>query len=352
MAPFQSSIAHNARLSRRNLIALGAGSLALAACSRRMPMTASKTPALDIESLEQLGQDIARRIAPGVLGAGLTNLESGQTWVFSGDRPFPMQSVFKLPMGAAVLAEVEAGRLRLDERLTIRSEDLSPPYSPIADAWPARADYDVAELLAAAVRDSDNTAADVLMRRIGGPGAVTAWLTAKDVTGLTVDRYERQLQTDFFGMASFREDWRGREKFLAAKNAVDPAARRTAVARYLADPRDTATPRGMLDFLDKLDDGAIIGPPTRQRLFDLMTGGRVTSRLAAALPAGARLLHKTGTSWTEQGLNGATNDVGLIILADERRYAAAVFLAGSTLDDAGRDGVIAELGRGMIKSLS
>ncbi|WP_245620167.1 class A beta-lactamase [Phenylobacterium immobile] len=313
--------------------------------------TTSETPALEMTALNRAAEDISRRVAPGVLGAGLMNLENGQSWAFNGDRPFPMQSVFKLPLAAAVLAEIEAGRLTLDERLVVRPEDLSPPYSPIADAWPGRADYTVAEMLNAAVRDSDNTAADMLMRRIGGPGAVTAWLVDKGVTELRIDRYERQLQTEFFGMDSFREAWRGREKFLAAKNAIDPAARRSAVVRYLSDPRDTATPRGMLDFLYKLDDGLIIGPVVRERLFAMMTGGRVTSRLAAAMPAGASLLHKTGSSWTEQGLNAATNDVGLITLADGRRYAAAVFLSGASLDDDARDAAIAELGRGMIKSL-
>lgn len=330
---------------------LAAASAALAACGRPMRDTTSKTPALDMEGLNRATAALARRISPAVLGAGLMNLENGQTWAFNGDRPFPMQSVFKLPLGAAVLAEVEAGRLPLEERLTVRSEDLSPPYSPIADAWPAQADYAVVELLDAAVRDSDNTAADLLMRRIGGPGALTAWLIAKDLPGLRVDRYERQVQTEFFGMASFREAWRGRARFLAVKDAIDPALRRAAVIRYLTDPRDTASPRGMLDFLDHLDDGLLLGPAARERLFALMAGGRVTSRLGAAMPPGARLLHKTGSSWTEQGLNAATNDVGLIILADGRRYAAAVFLSGSSLDAAGRDSVIAEVGRTMIKSL-
>lgn len=313
--------------------------------------TTSKTPALDMTGLNRAAAAIAKRVAPAVLGAGLMNLENGQTWAFNGDRPFPMQSVFKLPLGAAVLSEIESGRLTLEERLAIRSEDLSPPYSPIADAWPARSDYAVVELLDAAVRDSDNTAADLLMRRIGGPGALTAWLVSKDLTNLRVDRYERQLQTEFFGMASFREAWRGRARFLAAKEAVDPALRRAAVVRYLADPRDTATPRGALDFLDQLDDGLLLGPAARERLYALMAGGRVNSRLGAAMPPGARLLHKTGSSWTEQGLNAATNDMGLIVLADGRRYAAAVFLSGSGLDAAGRDGLVAELGRAMIKSL-
>jgi len=88
-------------------------------------------------------------------------------------------SVFKLPLGAAALSEVDAGRLNLAETVDLEGEDLSPPLSPIADAWPGRTIYTLGELFDAALRDSDNTAADVLMRRIGGPGAVSAWLQAR-----------------------------------------------------------------------------------------------------------------------------------------------------------------------------
>lgn len=302
-------------------------------------------------NLTRAAQDVAAQVAPGILGAALMNLESGEVWTFNGDRPFPMQSVFKLPLAAAALAEVETGRLDLGERLRIAEEDLSPPYSPIADAWPVRVDYTAGELLAAAVRDSDNTAADVLMGRIGGPGALTAWLVEKSVNEVRVDRYERQLQCDFFGMASFRAAWRGREAFLAAKNRVPAAERRAAIIRYLSDPRDTATPRGMVDFLDKLEDGALLGAAAKARLEALMSGGRVTSRLQAALPRGATLLHKTGSSWTDLGLNAATNDTGFVILPDRRRYAAAVFLSGTGLDAPARDAAITGLGRAMVKSL-
>lgn len=351
MAPFQTPAARDASLSRRNLLTLGGAATLLAACGARGRDTLSKTPPIDMARLTRAAQDIAARVAPGILGAALMNLESGEVWTFNGDRPFPMQSVFKLPLGAAALAEVQAGRLRLDERLTIAEEDLSPPYSPIADAWPVRADYTVGELLAAAVRDSDNTAADVLMARIGGPGAVTAWLLEKSVAEVRVDRYERQLQCEFFGLASFRAAWKGRAAFLAAKNAVPPADRRAAMVRYLSDPRDTASPRGMVDFLDRLEDGLLLEPAARARLLALMTGGRVVDRLQAAMPKGATLLHKSGSSWTDLGLTAATNDTGFIVLPDKRRYAAAVFLSGTALDDAARDGAIADLGRAMVKSL-
>jgi beta-lactamase class A len=295
---------------------------------------------------------IARSVQPGFLGAGLMNLESGEAWTFHGERPFPMQSVFKAPLGAAALAEVDAGRLSLDEDLTLKDTDLSPPYSAIADAWPGRRDYTVRELLAAAVGRSDNTAADVLMKRIGGPGAVTAWLVSKKVDEVSVDRYERELQPDCVGLTSFRPAWRGEVNYVSAFQRVPADLRRAAMARYLADPRDTATPRGMLMFLQQLDSGQLLSPTSTRTLLQIMQDTpSAPSRLKAGLPAGAVLAHKTGTARTDFGVNPAVNDVGIVTLQDKRSYALAVFLSGVTLDEAARDAAIADVGRVLMRSV-
>jgi beta-lactamase class A len=284
--------------------------------------------------------------ASGPLGFGLMNLESGEFWVRLGERPFPMQSVFKLPLATAVLSEVDAGRLALTETLTLEAETLSPPWSPIADAWPGRSAYTVLELLEAAVGNSDNTAADLLMKRIGGPGAVTGWLQSKKVEEIRVDRYERQLQPEVYGMASFRAAWKGDAAFNAAKSTVRPAQRRAAMLAYMASPEDTATPRGMLGFLRKFDEGELLSPASTRRLLGIMVASpRGAERLKAGLPKAASFAHKVGTSGTDQGLNAAYNDVGIFTLADRRSYAVAAFLSGSTAPEGDRAALFANLGR-------
>jgi beta-lactamase class A len=344
MNGLQSLGGASASLGRRELL-IGAGGLVLAGCQKNEALTASHTPRLNMKRLDVEVAAIAARAAPGVLGFGLMNLESGEFWVRLGERPFPMQSVFKLPLGAAVLSEVDAGRLKLDETLQIEAEDLSPPWSPIADEWPGRRAYTVQELLAAAVSNSDNTAADLLMKRIGGPGAVSAWLQGKNVGGVRVDRYEREIQPDVYGMASFRPAWKGDAAFNAAKDTVPPPRRRAAMLAYMADPRDSATPGGMLGFLRRLDEGELVSPASTARLLTVMLGApRGADRLKAGLPKDARFAHKTGSSGTDQGLNAAFNDVGIFTLADRRSYAIAAFLTGSTASDAQRAGLFAELG--------
>lgn len=326
--------------------------LALAACHRTERLTASHTPRLDMKRLDAEVGAIAARAAPGVLGFGLMNLESGEFWVRLGDRTFPMMSVFKLPLGAAALAEVDAARLDLHEIIALSDKDLSPSLSPIAQAWPAQASYTIDQLLVACVRDSDNTAADVLMKRIGGPGAVTAWLQSQKITEVRVDRYEREIQPDTYAMASFRPDWRTPAAFAAAQATVPPARRHAGALAYMSDPRDSSTPRGMLQLLAKLDRGGLISQASTRRLVTLMAQTtRGADRIRAGLPKAAAFAHRPGTSGTDQGLTPAFNDVGIFTLPDRRSYAVAAFLVGSTAPEAARATLFADLGRTAVRSV-
>jgi len=352
MSGFRSLCREKASLPRRDLL-IGAAALAVSGCERDMPLTASTTPKLDMKRLNRAVGELAGRARPGLLGVGLSNLESGEHFTFEGERRFPMQGVFELLLAAAALSEVDDGLLSLDEPVTLDAEQLSPPYSPIAAAWPGRRDYTVRELLVAALNDSDNTAADILMRRIGGPGAVTAWLASRRFEELRVDRYERELQTQAYGMASFRPAWRTPEAFAAARAAVPPEVRRAAMAAYLRDPRDTATPRDMLTFLSRLNAVELLSARSTRLLLEIMFEAppRAERLTAAGMPKGAKFAHKTGTSATDQGLTLAYNDVGIVILPDGRAYGLAAFLSGSTASEAERADLMADLGRTLIQSV-
>lgn len=341
-----------ATLHRRAVLAMGPAALA-AGCEPGMRTTASVTPKLALEDLDRTVRKIqAEETGGGVLGVGLMNLENAETYAFNGDRRFPMQSVFKLPMGAAALSEVDARRLDLAEQVTLTEMQLSPQFSPIALAWPSRSAYTVGELLRATVVESDNTAADVLMKRIGGPGAVTAWLNGQRIPAIRIDRYERELQPEANGMPSFRPAWRTDDAFAAARSKVPADARLAARRAYMADPRDTATPLGMLTFLQRLDRGDLLSAASTRRLLEMMgQTARALGRLRAGLPKDAFLAHRPGTSGFDLGFSTAHNDVGIFSLGDKRSYAIAVFLSGSALDEAGRDAAIAHVAAAAAKAV-
>jgi len=139
---------------------------------------------------------------------------------------------------------------------------------------------------------SDNYATDVLLRDLGGPQTVQAWLTQNGVTGLRIDRNIAQL--------------------LSAR-------------RDLRDIRDSSTPQAMVDLLQRIDSGRMLRPSSRSYLLGLM-GRCVTgrNRIRGLLPAGTPVENKTGT------LSGLSTDVGFITLPDGRRIAVAFFARGGS----------------------
>jgi beta-lactamase class A len=324
--------------------------LVLAGCGEP-PMLGQKDPLFDRQKMTAAFQPIADRLAPGSLGVAVEDLGTGQIISFNGETRFPLQGAAVVPLGAAVMAEVEARRLRLDDVVLIEDVDLSPPPSAIADAWPGRNTYTVQELLERAVGQGDTTATDVLTKRVGGPGAVTAWLQGRKVNNLDIDRYQRQLQPESLGLASFRADWKGETAYSAALAKIPPAERRRATLAALADPRDTATPLGVLRFLEALNQAELLGPDSRRML------GRITSqtwggagRLRAAVPDGARLAHVPATARSDLGFTPVVGDVGVYTLKDGRKFAVVAFVSGSGLPVAAQEKAIADVGRVVIKA--
>ncbi len=333
---------------RAALTAVGAATLA--SCGRGA-LSSHKGRPLDAKALSDGFPAIAARARPGAFAVGVMDLQTTTTWYWNIDRAFPLQSVFKAPMAAAALGEVDAGRLSLTERVAFRDLDLSPPISAINQKWPTPPDgYDasipVSTLFTLALQLSDNTAADVLMKRIGGPGAVTAWLELKQINELRVDRYEREIGVEMAGMPTFRPDWKDQAAFDAARNLIPAPDRQAAMDVYLTDPRDSATLPGALNFLYRLAGGDLLSAGSTAQMLHWMEGAVAgANRFRAGLPKDVRFAHKPGSSPTDLGFTPATNDVGIATWPDGRRFAMAGFLAGSTATEPQRDQLFADAAR-------
>jgi beta-lactamase class A len=328
---------------RRTLAAL----LALGGCAPAVAPKPSGPARLDTVRLTTAFPMLAQRARPGGLGLGVGLLPSGPAWVSDPKARFPLQSVFKVFLAGATLAGVDAGSLKLAEPVTLTNADRLPFESAIGRTWTGGdLSLPIADLIALAVQRSDNIAADALMKRIGGPASVTAWLKDKGVDGVRIDRYEREIQPQSVGLGEFQAAWTDPRAWRAAREAAPPAKREAAIAAYMADPRDTATLLGTLDFLGRLAMGDLLSPSSTRLLLRLMTDSATgVERLRAGLPAGASLAHKTGTSATVLGLTPATNDIGVVTLPGGRRFVIAAYLAGSTATEAVREGLIADAGR-------
>jgi len=237
----------------------------------------------------------------------------------------PMQSVFKLPLVLTALHLADTGKLlaaqRPGEAITVTLDrtvrfvpgDRVPhAYSPLQDRYPeAGVDVPLRELLRLTAGESDNAASEVLLRIVGGPAVVQAYVRALGIADFRLQDGEQGLHRD--RKAQYR-------------NWITPAAAVTLLQRLVTDPPLSPAAN---DFL----------------LQTLAASGTGSTRLRAGLPAGTELAHKTGTSGERNGKAEATNDMGLVTLPDGRRLAVAVFISDSRADEATRDSVIARIGR-------
>ena len=99
---------------------------------------------------------------------------TGATIEHRADERFPMCSTFKLLTAAAALKRVDEGAERLDRMIAYGPSDLLE-YAPIAKAHVAEGGMTVADLCAAAIDWSDNTAGNLVLQSIGGPAGFTAF---------------------------------------------------------------------------------------------------------------------------------------------------------------------------------
>jgi beta-lactamase class A len=225
----------------------------------------------------------------------------------------PMQSVFKLPLAITVLHQVEQSTFSLDQPVRFLPQDRILPhvYSPLQDRYPdGGVDVPLRELLRLTVSLSDNVAADILLRLVGGPKAVNSYIAALRIGGFHLQDNEAALH-------------------------------REVSAQY----RNWFEPGGAVHLLLRISDHSLLTTEHTQLLLGWMTQDARTNRLEGNLPAGVRVAHKSGTSDVDDGVAHATNDIGLIPLPDGRRIAIAVFVTDSTADEATREQVIARIAR-------
>jgi beta-lactamase class A len=137
-------------------------------------------------------------VARGRVGLTATVLETGESVALNGDQQFPMQSVYKFPIAMAVLAQVDRGKLKLDQQVRVEASDFVSDlqHSPIRDENPQGVELSLAELLKYMVSESDGTACDVLLKLVGGPEVVTEYLRGLGVNDIVVANTEKELAQD------------------------------------------------------------------------------------------------------------------------------------------------------------
>lgn len=250
--------------------------------------------------------------AKGHVGVAAEVLETNQSVSLNGRDHFPMQSVYKLPIGMTVLHGVDAGKLALAQRVAIKPNDFVGPnqHSPIRDKNPTGVEMSIGELLRFMVSDSDGTASDVLLKLVGVE-AVSKYLSELGISEVIVANTEKEI---------------GRDRKIQYFNWASPEAA-VALLRALHERRG-------------------LSEQSQSLLLKLMTDTPTSSkRIKGRLPAGTVVAHKTGTANTENGITPATNDIGIVSLPNGSHLAIAIFVSDSSAEVETREDVIARIAR-------
>jgi len=243
--------------------------------------------------------------AGGRLGVAVRDRGSGRRLEYRGGERFPMCSTFKVLLVGAVLARVDAGREWLARPIAYGPAELVD-HSPVTAPLVAEGSLPVEALCAAAVKDSDNTASNLLLASIGGPGAVTAFARSLGDSASRLDRTEPELNSALPG-----------------------------------DLRDTTTPSAMVDALEALLLGEALSPASRRRLEVWMAASATgKAKLRAGIPAGWAAGDKTGA-----GQRGTMNVVAILRPPRREPILVAVYLTGSGGSWEEREAALAEVGR-------
>ena len=276
--------------------------------------------------------DALWRSFPGRTGVAVLAIDGNWSVSKRGDELFPQQSVSKLWVALTVLDQVDSGKLKLDQIVRITRNDLTLFYQPIRARVLANGEVNetVLSLLEQSVTTSDCTANDSLLRTVGGPEAVRAFIARKGLGKIRFGPGERKLQSGIAGM-EWQQDYAIGRNFEAARAKLSFDQRKVALDRYLADPVDGASPIATVKALGELSKGNLLSASSTRMLMAMME--RTSSgpnRLKAGVPVGWRFGHKTGTGQQLAAISTGYNDIGIMTAPDGKRYAVAVMMADTT----------------------
>lgn len=317
----------------RTAFGIIAATLALTAPASLLAQEHTHAKALEAQFDSALGTDrrapqgflaaqstpLARRVAElangagGRIGVAALDLTTGESVSVLGDQRFPLASTSKIAIAATFLEGVEQGRWRLDQHFPLILPKASKAFSTSAAPVYEGPSLTASALIEQMITRSSNPATDALLRVVGGPKAVNAWMRRAGISDFSIDRDIATLVRD--------------------DGEFNPANH--------IDKRDSATPAAMVQLLSGIYQGRLVAPESRRVILGAMsrtvTGKR---RIRAHIPSEARVLHKTGT------LSGTASDIGFIETPEGHTLAIAIYVTGQGTKPA-RDAKIAAIARAL-----
>lgn len=252
---------------------------------------------------------------PGNLGLYIKRLSDDTELKYQSDRKWYLASTIKVPVAIVVLQHAEAGKLSLEQELVLKKTDYVDGTGDTNWSDPG-VRISIRTLLERMITQSDSTATDMLLRRLGvdvfnselksriapeGFNQITSLLQVRYDAYSEVHPKARALSNiDFINL---KKEATPEERFtrLIAKLGVSRAELNSqtlaeAFEKYYEKGANSGSLDSFASMLERLAEGKLLSPTNTSYLLELMekmvTGEK---RLKAGLPKGLKFAQKTGT---------------------------------------------------------
>ncbi|MBN3880294.1 MULTISPECIES: serine hydrolase [unclassified Nostoc] len=232
----------------------------------------------EITSLKNAVQNLAAtnpNLTPGIF---LVDLDTGNYVDINGSTSFPAASTIKVPILIAFFQDVDAGKIRLDDMLTMQ-QDMVAGGSGDLQYKPPGTQYAALEVVTKMITISDNTATNMLIARLGGIDALNQRFRSWGLTATTIRNQLPDLQGT-----------------------------------------NTTSPKELGNLMAIVSQGNLVSMPSRDFMLDILRRTQRDTLLPSGLGTGAKAYHKTGDIGTMLA------DTGLIVVPTGKRYIASVMV--------------------------
>ncbi|MHC5752434.1 MAG: serine hydrolase [Nostoc sp.] len=222
-----------------------------------------------------------KTLNPGIF---FLDLDTGNYIDINGEKRFAAASTIKFPLLVALFQEIDAGRIKLTDKLVMR-RDLKVGESGIMQYKPIGTKFSVLETATLMMTISDNTATNLVLDRLGGAAKVSQ---------------------------RFRS-W---------------GLQNTAMQNLLPDigGTNTTSSKDLVRLAALVSNNRLLSPTSRNQVLGIMRRVKTNSLLPAGIGQGATIAHKTGT------LRFIIGDAGIIQMPNGKSYLAGVLVQRPNYD--------------------
>jgi beta-lactamase class A len=257
----------------------------------------------------------------------------------NAEKNYPMASTYKVPILTELFYQKAAGKLSLLDRIEVTPADVHPGGTIALLLDGPGLQMSIHNLINLMMRVSDNTAADILINKLG-PANVTARMHALGLDSIRVDRTTLEMILDQEGVDYATYGKLPLAELRLREEAVDAQTAARANDRFNKTEKDVATPRDMNRLIEKIFRGQVVDRASSDQIIEFMNHSMIgQTRIPAALPEGTRVVHKTGS------ISGSTNDTGIVFLPDGNHLLITVMMRDAKASTADRERVIADISK-------